>query len=207
MAAKKTLMKKNFSKTGCGLIFSVISCALFWLPYPYKERHFLFSTIKHLSLHPTLVTGTAALAFTACLYVRGIFRLKKSKFMFIQFLINLTLFATLFEIFISPGKETATSVSRWAAAFFAFTAATVLFGVREIAKTVFLLFFLLVMFLRLKLVSDAMGIFGYAAFLCMLAGFYLQGSINVRKMRDEWLYLTGRENQIKLENPKIEKLP
>ena len=179
---------KSISNETVGIILIAITCLIFWFPYSYTEKNFIFNRIKHISLFPSLVTGFFSLAFTGILYIRGIFSLKKQKFTLLSFLLNLTLFATIFEIFISPEKEPAV-LSPVKTAFLAFSAATILFGVRETAKTVFMLMLVGTFFFRLKLVSDAMGIFGYIAFITMISGLYLEESINPEQIKSEWKYL------------------
>ena len=179
---------KSISRETAGTILIAITCLLFWLPYTYTEKTFIFTKIKHISLFPSLITGFFSLAFTGLLYIRGIFNLKNQKFALVSFLVNLTLFATIFEIFISPEKSAA-SVSPVKTAFLSFSAATILFGLRETAKTVFILIIIGTFFFRLKLVSDAMGIFCYIAFLTMISGLYLEESIKVEQIKSEWKYL------------------
>ena len=53
----------------------------------------------------------------------------------------------------------------------------------------FILIIIGTFFFRLKLVSDAMGIFGYIAFLTMISGLYLEESIKVEQIKSEWKYL------------------
>ena len=187
---------KSISDKTLGTILIGITCILFWFPYPYTEKTFIFTKVKHLSLYPSLLTGFCSLSFTGLLYIRGIFSIKKHKFALLSFLLNLTLFATIFEIFISPEKEAAL-VSPIKAAFVSFSLATILFGVRETAKTVFILLIAGTMFFRLKLVSDAMGIFGYIAFLTMISGLYFEESICPELIKKEWQYLLKRPDKEK----------
>ena len=183
--------QKSISNETLGTIFIAITCLLFWFPYAYTEKIFIFSKIKHISLRPTLLTGFFSLAFVTVLYIRGIFTLKKQKFAMLSFLLNLTLFATIFEIFVSPQKEAAV-FSPLKAAFISFSIATILFGVREMAKIIFMLLLITTFFFRLKLVSDAMGIFGFIAFLTMISGLYLEESINPKALKKELRYLLAR---------------
>lgn len=189
--SSKFLKFPKISNQVLGLIFTVIACILFWLPYPYIQKIFMFKSQKFLSLHPTLLTGMFSLALVAILYIRGIFTLKKNSLTFVAFLVNLTLFATLFEIFISPSEEQATDslLSTEKIAVLSFGASTLMFGGREVAKTIFYLLIVSLFFFRLKLVSDAMGIFGYLAFLLLISGLYLQESIAVNKLKTECRYL------------------
>lgn len=193
------IVKKIPSRNYIGIFLCAIACILFWLPYKYEEKYFLFKFLKHLSLLPTLLTGTFSLGFLTCLYIRGIFSIKKDKLSFIAFLINLTLFATLFEIFLSPGQENAQfqSLSVRAVATIAFMTAIILFGGKEFSKIICLLLLLSILFFRLKLVSNAMGFWGYLAFLCMVSGIYLQESINLKALKNEAEYLVGRQQTLK----------
>lgn len=189
--------KSVFSKNSCGLLLCALACILFWLPYEYYEQHFLFRKAEHLFLRPTLLSGFLSLAFITCLYIRGIFQIQRKKTAFASFLINLTLFATLFEIFISQDRAH-TAVRAFparTAAVFAFMAAIIFFGGKEIAKITCLLLPLSILFFRLKLVSDAMGFLGYAAFLCMIFGLYLQEAINPQALKTDCLYLTGKKER------------
>lgn len=197
MPKKKNISKKkpriNFhlSRQAAGIILTAAACLLFWFPYPYIHRSFLFKSYKVLSLRPTLISGFFALTLILCLYIRGIFTIKNTTVTFVAFLTNLTLFATIFEIFISPeqNQTVASTVSPIKAALLSFCAAAILLGVREIAKTVFFLLISGMLFFRLKLVSDAMGIFGYIAFLSLISGLYLQESINVQNLKNDCNYL------------------
>ena len=197
MPKKKNISEKtpriNFhlSRQAAGIILTAAACLLFWFPYPYIHRSFLFKSYKVLSLQPTLISGFFALTLILCLYIRGIFTIKNTTVTFVAFLTNLTLFATIFEIFISPeqNQTAASTVSPIKAALLSFCAAAILLGVREIAKTVFFLLISGMLFFRLKLVSDAMGIFGYIAFLSLISGLYLQESINVQNLKNDCNYL------------------
>ena len=185
--------KFHLSRQAAGIMLTAAACLLFWFPYPYIHRSFLFNSYKVLSLRPTLISGFFALMLLLCLYVRGIFTIKSTSLTFAAFLTNLTLFATIFEIFISPEQNhaVASTVSPMKAALLAFCAAAILLGVREIAKTVFFLLISGMLFFRLKLVSDAMGIFGYITFLALISGLYLQESINVQNLKNDCNYLVN----------------
>ena len=160
ISEKKPRINFHLSRQAAGIILTAAACLLFWLPYPYIHRSFLFKSYKVLSLQPTLISGFFALTLILCLYIRGIFTIKNTTVTFVAFLTNLTLFATIFEIFISPeqNQTVASTVSPIKAALLSFCAAAILLGVREIAKTVFFLLISGMLFFRLKLVSDAMGI-------------------------------------------------
>ena len=170
ISEKKPRINFHLSRQAAGIILTAAACLLFWFPYPYIHRSFLFKSYKVLSLQPTLISGFFALTLILCLYIRGIFTIKNTTVTFVAFLTNLTLFATIFEIFISPeqNQTVASTVSPIKAALLSFCAAAILLGVREIAKTVFFLLISGMLFFRLKLVSDAMGIFGYIAFLSLI---------------------------------------
>ena len=191
ISEKKPRINFHLSRQAAGIILTAAACLLFWFPYPYIHRSFLFKSYKVLSLRPTLISGFCALTLILCLYIRGIFTIKNTTVTFVAFLTNLTLFATIFEIFISPEQNptVASTVSPIKAALLSFCAAAILLGVREIAKTVFFLLISGMLFFRLKLVSYAMVILGYIAFLSLISGLYLQESINVQNLKNDCNYL------------------
>ena len=104
---KSTNKKNFFTQEIIGLFLALIACIIFWLPiHKYTESSgILFwktTSEKFLDLKPDLISGTIALLFTLILYLRGIISFENKISNLFSFLVNLTLFATIIEIFISP---------------------------------------------------------------------------------------------------------
>ena len=104
---KSTKQNKNFIQEIIGLSLALIACVIFWLPiYKYTEISGIWfwktTSEKFLDLKPDLISGGIALFFTLLLYLRGIICFNNKISTLISFLINLTLFATIIQIFISP---------------------------------------------------------------------------------------------------------
>ena len=220
VAAEKTktsaILKKIFTPQNIGMALALIACVVFWLPiYKYQEVHgFWFMKKveeKTLDLRPGLISGLAAVILSIILYARGIIRYPNRWVGLVSFIINLTLFATLIEIFVSPTAEQATSnpflnnvIALVAAAV---CLAILIFGVKEIAKFVLIVFMLAVFYMNIKLVNDAMGVVGYVNLVLVLVSFILQQNIDLRSMADEFKYLFGgAKHQVSLTETEVNEL-
>ena len=213
--AQNAKLKKIFTRENIGLMLAVVACIIFWLPiYKYQEIHgfWFFKRISQetLDLKPGLISGFTALFINLILYLRGILSYQKKWLDFVSFLVNLTLFATLIEIFISPTFTTASSIpflhNTLALCGSVACIVILIFGVKEFAKIALLVFFLSNFFMNLKLVNDAMGFAGYINLLIIVTSFYLQQKIDFATLKTEFKYLFGRGKSSTLTQTDIENL-
>ena len=201
---KSTKQNKFFTREIVGLILAVIACIIFWLPiHKYTESSgILFwktTSEKFLDLKPDLISGGIALFFTLILYLRGVISFNNKISTLVSFLINLTLFATIIEIFISPYQANSTvkniflenTVSLVTSAV---CIAILIFGVKEISKIVLLIFFIFMFYFNIKLVNDAMGFLGYFQLLLIVSSLFLQQNINFNQLGMEAKYLFTNQN-------------
>ena len=201
---KSTKQNKFFTRKIVGLILAVIACIIFWLPiHKYTESSgILFwktTSEKFLDLKPDLISGGIALFFTLILYLRGVISFNNKISTLVSFLINLTLFATIIEIFISPYQanpavkniflENTVSLVTSAVCI-----AILIFGVKEISKIVLLIFFIFMFYFNIKLVNDAMGFLGYFQLLLIVSSLFLQQNINFNQLGMEAKYLFSNQN-------------
>ena len=201
---KSTKQNKFFTREIVGLILAVIACIIFWLPiHKYTESSgILFwktTSEKFLDLKPDLISGGIALFFTLILYLRGVISFNNKISTLVSFLINLTLFATIIEIFISPYQanpavkniflENTVSLVTSAVCI-----AILIFGVKEISKIVLLIFFIFMFYFNIKLVNDAMGFLGYIEILLIVSSFFLQQNISLNQLGMEVKYLFTNQN-------------
>lgn len=201
---KSTKQNKFFTREIVGLILAVIACIIFWLPiHKYTESSgILFwktTSEKFLDLKPDLISGGIALFFTLILYLRGVISFNNKISTLVSFLINLTLFATIIEIFISPYQanpavkniflENTVSLVTSAVCI-----AILIFGVKEISKIVLLIFFIFMFYFNIKLVNDAMGFLGYFQLLLIISSLFLQQNINFNQLGMEAKYLFSNQN-------------
>lgn len=201
---KSTKQIKIITQENIGLLLMVIACIIFWLPiHKYTEQTgFLIwktSSEKLLDLKPDLISGSIALIFTFILYLRGIISFNNKISNLISFLINLTLFATILEIFISPYQNANAVKNVFLENTFSIVASAVcisilIFGVKEIAKIILLIFFIFLFYFNLKLVNDAMGFLGYIQLLLIISSFFLQQNINISQLGMEVKYLFTNQN-------------
>lgn len=200
MKLTKLTKKKIFSRENIGLLLALLACIIFWLPiYKYSEtRGILFwkkFSQKVLDLKPGLISGLAALIVTFVLYIRGIISFNNKLSKLLSFLVNLTLFATIIEIFISPSSVSATSnpFLKSTSAFIISIAcgAVIFFGLREIAKVVLLGFLVFIFYFNIKLVNDAMGFLGYINLVLIILSFSFQQNISINQLGMEFKYLFG----------------
>lgn len=194
------ILSKIFTMQNVGIALAFVACIIFWLPiYKYQEVHgFWFMKKieeKTLDLKPGVISGLIAVLLNLILYARGIISYKNRWVGLASFLINLTLLATMIEIFVSPGANAATTNPFLNNVFTLVAAAVCLailvFGVKEIAKFVLILFFIGFSYMNLKLVNDAMGFLGYLNLVIVLVSAILQENIDLRNMADEFKYLFG----------------
>ncbi len=201
---KSTKQNKFFTREIIGLILAIIACIIFWLPiHKYTESSgILFwktTSEKFLDLKPDLISGGIALFFTLILYLRGVISFNNKISTLVSFLINLTLFATIIEIFISPYQanpavkniflENTVSLVTSAVCI-----AILIFGVKEISKIVLLIFFIFMFYFNIKLVNDAMGFLGYFQLLLIVSSLFLQQNINFNQLGMEAKYLFSNQN-------------
>ena len=201
---KSTNKKKFFTQEIIGLFLALIACIIFWLPiHKYTESSgILFwktTSEKFLDLKPDLISGTIALLFTFILYLRGIISFENKISNLFSFLVNLTLFATLIEIFISPYQNSPAIKNIFLENTFSLVASSVciailIFGVKEIAKIVLLIFFVFIFYFNIKLVNDAMGFLGYIEILLIVSSFFLQQNISLNQLGMEVKYLFTNQN-------------
>ena len=201
---KSTKQNKFFTREIVGLILAVIACIIFWLPiHKYTESSgFLFwktTSEKFLDLKPDLISGGIALFFTLILYLRGIISFENKISNLFSFLVNLTLFATIIEIFISPYQNSPAIKNIFLENTFSLVASSVciailIFGVKEIAKIVLLIFFVFIFYFNIKLVNDAMGFLGYIEILLIVSSFFLQQNISLNQLGMEVKYLFTNQN-------------
>ncbi|MGP1587242.1 MAG: hypothetical protein ACTTHG_02740 [Treponemataceae bacterium] len=196
----KGIAKKIFSLQNIGMFLALAACVVFWLPiWKYSEVHgfWVFKKIeeKSLDLKPGLISGIFSFVLLGILYLRGILRFPNHWLGVLSFLINLTLFATVIEVFISPGSVSAKTNPLFQNVGLiiacAVCAAVLIFGVKEIAKIILLIFFLGFFYLNLKLVNDAMGVWGYLNLVIVFVSFFLQQNISVNGLGGEFRYLFG----------------
>lgn len=210
------ILKKIFTPQNIGMVLAVIACVIFWLPiYKYQEVHgFWFMKKveeKTLDLKPGLISGIIAIILNLILYGRGLVHYKNKWVGLASFLINLTLLATMIEIFVSPSSTSATT-NPFLNNIFALVAAAVclailIFGVKEIAKFVLIIFFIGVSYMNLKLVNDAMGFLGYVNLVLVLVSAILQENIDLRNMADEFKYLFGgAKKQVAVTEDEVNKI-
>ncbi|MCR4790604.1 MAG: hypothetical protein K5839_05940 [Treponemataceae bacterium] len=202
---RKEKLKKIFSPQNIGLFLAFVACIIFWLPiWKYDEVHGIWFLKKihqkTLDLKPGILSGFIALFINFILYVRGILSYKNKWLGLVSFLINLTLTATLIEIFISPGRAEA-SINPFFQNFYAIIGsavclAIIIFGVKEIAKLVLFVFFIANFWANLKLVNDAMGFVGYINLLLVVSSVFLQQNINFPKMGQEFRYLFANNGSL-----------
>ena len=201
---KSTKENKFFTRENVGLFLALIACVIFWLPiHKYTESSgILFwktTSEKFLDLKPDLISGGIALFFTLILYLRGVISFNNKISTLVSFLINLTLFATIIEIFISPYQanpavkniflENTVSLVTSAVCI-----AILIFGVKEISKIVLLIFFIFMFYFNIKLVNDAMGFLGYFQLLLIVSSLFLQQNINFNQLGMEAKYLFSNQN-------------
>ena len=201
---KSTNKKKFFTQEIIGLFLALIACIIFWLPiHKYTESSgILFwktTSEKFLDLKPDLISGTIALLFTFILYLRGIISFENKISNLFSFLVNLTLFATIIEIFISPYQNSPAIKNIFLENSFSLVASSVciailMFGVKEIAKIVLLIFFVFIFYFNIKLVNDAMGFLGYIEILLIVSSFFLQQNISLNQLGMEVKYLFTNQN-------------
>lgn len=201
---KSTNKKNFFTQEIIGLFLALIACIIFWLPiHKYTESSgILFwktTSEKFLDLKPDLISGTIALLFTFILYLRGIISFENKISNLFSFLVNLTLFATLIEIFISPYQNSPAIKNIFLENTFSLVASSVciailIFGVKEIAKIVLLIFFVFIFYFNIKLVNDAMGFLGYIEILLIVSSFFLQQNISLNQLGMEVKYLFTNQN-------------
>jgi hypothetical protein len=201
---KSTKQNKFFTREIVGLILAVIACIIFWLPiHKYTESSgILFwktTSEKFLDLKPDLISGGIALFFTLILYLRGVISFNNKISTLVSFLINLTLFATIIEIFISPYQANPAVKNIFLENTFSLVASSVciailIFGVKEIAKIVLLIFFVFIFYFNIKLVNDAMGFLGYIEILLIVSSFFLQQNISLNQLGMEVKYLFTNQN-------------
>lgn len=201
---KSTNKKKFFTQEIIGLFLALIACIIFWLPiHKYTESSgILFwktTSEKFLDLKPDLISGTIALLFTFILYLRGIISFENKISNLFSFLVNLTLFATLIEIFISPYQNSPAIKNIFLENTFSLVASSVciailIFGVKEIAKIILLIFFVFIFYFNIKLVNDAMGFLGYIEILLIVSSFFLQQNISLNQLGMEVKYLFTNQN-------------
>ena len=201
---KSTNKKKFFTQEIIGLFLALIACIIFWLPiHKYTESSgILFwktTSEKLLDLKPDLISGTIALLFTFILYLRGIISFDNKISNLFSFLVNLTLFATIIEIFISPYQNSPAIKNIFLENTFSLIASSVciailIFGVKEIAKIVLLIFFVFIFYFNIKLVNDAMGFLGYIEILLIVSSFFLQQNISLNQLGMEVKYLFTNQN-------------
>jgi len=210
------ILSKIFTMQNVGMALAFVACIIFWLPiYKYQEVHgFWFMKKieeKTLDLKPGVISGLIAVLLNLILYARGIISYKNRWVGLASFLINLTLLATMIEIFVSPGANAATTNPFLNNVFTLVAAAVCLailvFGVKEIAKFVLIVFFIGVSYMNLKLVNDAMGFLGYLNLVIVLVSAILQENIDLRNMADEFKYLFGHaKRQSNLTEDEVKKL-
>ncbi len=201
---KSTKQNKFFTLEIIGLFLALIACIIFWLPiHKYTESSgILFwktTSEKFLDLKPDLISGTIALLFTFILYLRGIISFENKISNLFSFLVNLTLFATIIEIFISPYQNSPAIKNIFLENTFSLVASAVciailIFGVKEIAKIVLLIFFVFMFYFNIKLVNDAMGFLGYIEILLIVSSFFLQQNISINQLGMEVKYLFSNQN-------------
>ena len=201
---KSTNKKNFFTQEIIGLFLALIACIIFWLPiHKYTESSgILFwktTSEKFLDLKPDLISGTIALLFTFILYLRGIISFENKISNLFSFLVNLTLFATIIEIFISPYQNSPAIKNIFLENTFSLVASSVciailIFGVKEIAKIVLLIFFVFMFYFNIKLVNDAMGFLGYIEILLIVSSFFLQQNISLNQLGMEVKYLFTNQN-------------
>lgn len=201
---KSTKQNKFFNLEIIGLFLALIACIIFWLPiHKYTESSgILFwktTSEKFLDLKPDLISGTIALLFTFILYLRGIISFENKISNLFSFLVNLTLFATIIEIFISPYQNSPAIKNIFLENTFSLVASAVciailIFGVKEIAKIVLLIFFVFMFYFNIKLVNDAMGFLGYIEILLIVSSFFLQQNISINQLGMEVKYLFSNQN-------------
>lgn len=201
---KSTKENKFFTRENVGLFLALIACVIFWLPiHKYTESSgILFwktTSEKYLDLKPDLISGSIALIFTFILYLRGIISFENKISNLFSFLVNLTLFATIIEIFISPLQNSPAVKNIFLENTFSLVASAVcvaifIFGVKEIAKIFLLIFFIFIFYFNIKLVNDAMGFLGYIQLMIIISSFFLQQNISLNQLGMEIKYLFSNQN-------------
>ena len=195
---------KKLTKQKLGLICSLISCVLFWIPLYESKKWFLFIPLKSrgISLLPSLTSGLVALIFVFLLYVRGIIVFNSKKIKVPSMLLNWAVFSTFVEILISPyASNSGYTIFQDNAFLFILTIITCVIlvcGVKEIAKIALLVFIVCSFFNNLMSVSEAMGFYGFVALCFVLAGFYLQQNIKIDGLKNEveYLFLSTHKKEI-----------
>ncbi len=192
---------KYIRKQKLGLVFALCACILFWLPIYSVNTFFLFfpTGTETISLIPNFASGLFSLVVVFLLYMRGIISFKTKKTRLVSILINWSLLATFFEILVSPvmegGKQDAFVHNIGLLICAVLFMSILLFGVREIAKIVFLIFILGSFFSNLMVVSESMGVLGFIALALIIISFYLQGNIHIKTLETETRYLFGNTPQ------------
>ncbi len=197
---------KSLTKQKIGLVFALCACVLFWLPIHSGQRFVLFIPVgkEQLNLIPNLSSGLASLIIVFLIYIRGIISFKTKKTRLFSILTNWALLATFVEIFISPmGKSPnydALTENIMLLIFAILFISILLFGVKEIAKIVLLIFIVGSFFSNILLVSESMGTLGFVALALIITSFYLQGNLNVKVLEIEtrYLFANSRNQTIKL---------
>ncbi len=190
---------KTLQKQKVGLGFAIIACVLFWIPIYSIEEYILFIPIKTgtINILPSLASGLISIVLVFLIYIRGIISFKHKKLRLASILINWALFSTFVELFLFP-LERGTRYDALAnnllliiicAAF----VAVLLFGVKEIAKLVLLMFIIGSFFSNFILVSNSMGVLGFLALACIITSFYLQGNISLASLKTETHYLYSKK--------------
>jgi len=197
-------MIKRAVKQKIGLFFALVACILFWVPLYEVRTYILFIPIKreYLALLPNLASGLLAIVIIFLIHIRGIISFKSKRLRLASLLINWALFATFLEIIISPLSQNPNHdvlANNLALLLCSVVFIVVLlFGVKEIAKIVLLLFIIGSFFANFILVSNAMGFVGFIALALIITSFYLQGNINIKVLGTEARYLFAQEHTVNL---------
>lgn len=194
----------TIKKQKLGLICAIVACILFWIPLYQVHTYILFIPVKKetINLLPNLVSGLLSLILIFLIYIRGIISFKSKKLRLASLLINWALLATFLEIVISPFSANPTRdavLNNFVLLLFCVVfIAILLFGVKEIAKLILLVFILGTFFSNIMLVSDAMGFIGFIALGLVITSFYLQGNINLPVVETEAKYLFAQKKTVSL---------
>lgn len=176
-----------------GLGLGILAYIIFWLPHSYTEvkRSWIFwktATQKSIHLMPNLSVGLISLLLMAALYARRIISFpKEDKILTIlSFIVNLTLMSIYIKICLDPFSpepkwDSFLQNTKMVVAVVA-CIAVIIFGVKEIAKMAVGVLIILSILVRINLVSDAMGFWGFIALILTAVSFYLQENININNL-------------------------
>lgn len=169
---------------------------------------------------PDLLSALIALVIILLLQLRGIFCLtnttdlssqenKKHKPLIVilnllSIIVHTLFFTMLVKIFLFPDKGLSSMAARLSqnialTVFSAVCITGMVLGAANLARFIVVIFSIVAIFCNVNFVSSTMGVWGFVAILCAVAGFYLQFfycGINQQRLRMDLAFLSGNYDQL-----------